>query len=167
MRTIEETTFAALVFGREDEFPNLALAVADANPARNPTIEWLEQNDEGLYTVKNYTQIVRFPFTGIENRERQTTLLLTVVDQIIEYGRPQRAQPDTPPWSTCGGYRHFLGREVRDGDIVQLRALREPVLRSEDHNVATGEYYDFPRYEWLAEVSLLVIPSERRVRAAA
>jgi hypothetical protein len=53
----------------------------------------------------------------------------------------------------CGGVRHFLGRDLKPGDHIALRPLRDLVLR--DNGDGTRE--------WLSEYTLQVSPAPRPV----
>lgn len=164
---IEEHTFRDLVKGREIEFPTLSRAALRSDAANSVAIEW----DVGPDTWVNWTQIFREPYRG-PVRQRSTidvqsvdtvaedalTKFLRSIEDTLEYGVP--SYNHSIPLTACGGYRHYLGRGLRDKDVLILRPLREPMLRTYEWDYVQGEWtdLDFPRFEWLCETSLVVIP---------
>lgn len=169
----EYHSFADLVRGREDEFPVLARATADLVPAANPKIEWTV-GDEVWF---NWTQIIRYPynvFGAAEGaamaeprpdplKDEQRDKFLAAIEDTLTHGIPTDQRTGLwLPLRTCGGYRYFLGRELREDDELTLRPLREPVWRVFTHMGYDREdgpvKLDRPIGEWLAEVSLQVVP---------
>jgi hypothetical protein len=165
-------TFAGLVQGREVEFPTLARAARNTQPAHDVVIEWLVDGPNGPERWRNFTQIVRWPYKGAteqgarsrgsdENSHKAVVAFLRCVDETLRDGRPHRETTGMPiAW--CGGYRHYLGRELTDSDILVLRPLREPFLWTHDWKFRDREWVELytPEYEWLAEFSLEVIPGK-------
>lgn len=177
----EDFTFAQLVEGREDEFPILARAVRETMPAHDVRIEWLVETltagtwppTEGIVSRFhrarwfNYQQIFRYPYHGPtpqgsemtgghDSVANARTAFLARVEQTLIYGVPHRDL--YAPITACGGYKHFLGREINDADVLKLRPLREPFLWTHEWDYEIGVPLDTPKYEWLAEVSLQVVP---------
>jgi len=145
-------TFDDLIVDREEEFPVLARAVANMAPATNPKIEWLVgENDKGtLICWSNYCQIVRVPYQS-EDHEKFKTEFLAAIEKILIYGIPSiQTEPFT--LRTCGGFLHYLGRELEDGDVIRLRPLRN--VRYYLNEGLNGDIT-----EWLAEFSLQVVPA--------
>lgn len=163
------TTFAALVRGREVEFPTLATAVVGSYPANSTKIAWMTPDG----TVwENHTQIIRFPYEGAAPEGSEGSgndgdasealfKFLAAIECALVDGIPGHAAHTR----TCGGYRHYLHRElVEDGDVLRLRPLREPFLWEFDHaydpNTDSWTELRSPRFEWLAEFSLEVSPGK-------
>lgn len=178
-----EHTFAELVAGREQEFPLLARALAASVPAKSCKIEWI---GAGGVVQENYTSILRYPYQqsaeqGSASRGEDTrppaeslTEFLRGVEVTLWDGMPTI---ESGKWyrTTCGGVRHFLGRDPQGDDSIILRPLREPFMWTWTHDFVDDETgavvgYDSdrpahwvekeqPLYEWLAEFSLEVTPA--------
>lgn len=165
MDLVEQKTFSELIEGREEEFPVLALATAHSEPAKHVKITWVNFQGEEQH---NYTQIVRFAYTEIpvpegslgpeideHPRDVALTYFLSAIETILVHGVPEHNTTGWMPRSSCGGVMFYLGRKPVIGDVVKLRPLREPMLRT----ILVDQFgvpYDTPRYEWLAEFSLEV-----------
>ena len=172
----EEHTFAELVEGREEEFPTLAAAVQCVVPATSVRIEWLVDGPTGTETWHNYQQIWRYPYAcpvaqgsvgvgGVSTLEEahgeSLTKFLASIEQTLVYGSPGYSHADYAlPLATCGGTRHYLGRDIVIGDHISLRPLQEPFLWTHDWDYVEGAMValDNPHYEWLCETSLEVRP---------
>lgn len=144
--------------GREHEYPLLARAIDNLQPAQNVKIEW-----PGGW---NYQQIVRWPF-GITDRElvrhgipegalnehpalvahkdEFLTKVLESIERILWDGVRDLPRTFT---RTCGGARELLGRDPIDTDRIALRPLRDLEFRTweKDNGTVVGE--------WIAEFSL-------------
>lgn len=179
--TREDFTFAELLVGHEDDYPTLARAVRGTSPAHDVRIEWLVDALGGHYIWHNYQQIFRFPYRGPvqqgsdsegghDSAQEARKAFLAAVEQTLEHGVPsdERARLRMPITS-CGGYRHFLGRDLNKNDRLVLRPLREPFLWTHEWGMVQGEWtaLDTPKYEWLAETSLMVVPGAAWRRQAA
>lgn len=170
----EDFAFAELVQGREKEFPTLARAAQNSRPANDVRIEWtLNKFDGGKIgwgIWHNYQQIFRYPYCGPVRQgsdsqgghtspDTARTEFLHSVEQVLIHGQPFRALEGTGmPYTCCGGYRHFLGRDLSPADTLSLRPLREPFLWTHEWDYELGVPLETPKYEWLAEVSLQVVP---------
>ena len=152
----KESTFAELIAGREAKYPTLARAQANSRPANRERIEWTVDVNSTLRSDvwHNYTQIIRWAYSADEDKERATDEFLTAVEKVLVHGVPSSIV-NPHPFTTCGGYRHYLGRELNDNDVITLRPLREPRFMRLDRY---GVPLDTPVYEWLAEFSLQVVP---------
>jgi len=138
----------------------LSRAAANTQPMCAGQHEWIV--DVGEEPLTNFTSIVRYPYraqlglSGYDaEAEKALTKLLETVELVLTHGVPA-SRKDGSPYFSCGGYRHYLGRDLVDSDELTLLVYRHPFLRCSDHNVATGEYYDLGAYDWLAEFSLMV-----------
>lgn len=169
----DEHTFADLLEGRGDQFPVLARAVANSVRASNVFVEWIDPDGTQR---RNEQQIVRYPYNAFagaaegasahpqdDRKEDQLELFLAAVEQVLIDGTPTEGRASLRvPIRTCGGYKHFLGRELEDGDVLSLRPLRDPMWRLYTHTGWDREdgpiKLDHPIGEWLCEVSLEVIP---------
>lgn len=141
-----------------DAFPVLARAVANEAPAVSTKIEWLMPDRT---VAKNYTQIFRVPYTHKHGdqgmKAKKLNELLQCCERALEHGAPSSWKSHNYQYGTCGGYRHYLGRDLTDADRISLRVLRSPVWRER-----VGEYDEVNDYtqtdEWLCEISLEVVP---------
>lgn len=148
-------TLADLTRGREKEFPTIARAAKETAPAHDAVINWIFKKDGGVVSWWNYTQIFRAVWGEWSPLSKAETLtkFLREIEEVLEHGT--RYRPNHPdPWpSFCGGYRFFLNSDLRDGDTLILRPLREPMLRE-----ITAPEDPSRSYEWICELSLEVIP---------
>lgn len=173
--TSKPGTFEILASGHESEFPTIARAMQDARPASNIRVEWIVDTlKPNLDTYApsltreiwhNYQQIFRAttksrPDLSVDAAAHDAAhKLLTSLENALIFGVPYR-DVNALPFSTLGGYRHFLGRPLNDNDIIQLRPLREPFFRIVEIDYSAGGevYLDYPIAEWIAETTLQVIP---------
>jgi hypothetical protein len=174
---IETVGFAAAIRGREKEFPYLARAVKNIEPADRPMISWADGRG------KNFCQINRNPFgvthaglvtrlysgrdTWEDARAAALTEHLQSVEQTIEHGVPERRielyleLDEDGEWYVAervrqfaGGFRHYLKRDLRRGDTIRLRPLQD--LTFLDNRQEPD--MDVREAEWLSEFSLEVTP---------
>lgn len=161
-RRIENHFLADLVAGRESDFPVLARAVGHVRPASNPKIEWLiglpsepPESGSGTYPVTaewNYTEIFRT--RNADKAEGLTELLAK-----IEFAFRRGTRDCSSYIRTCGGHFEILGRDLLDEDLLSLRILRDARLCQPWRNPSEDSTWDASDdYEWLAEVSLQVVP---------
>jgi hypothetical protein len=162
----EGHTFAELVQDREVDFPTLARAARNTRRAISVRVEWMADSDDGPTVWTNFTQIVRHPYRATHgepsNAIHNAALVgfLAAIERILVDGVPAREEVGMAPISWCGGYRHYLGRELADDDLLVLKVLREPFRWTHDWKHRDGEWMalDTPEYEWLAEFTLEVTP---------
>lgn len=151
-------TFAELLAGREAEFPTLARAATHTVPAHDVVIYWM--TDANAESLTNFQQIFRTNCKTSPDKDatqataEALTELLTKINLTLRHGDPGRQ--DFRMW--CGGYRHYLGRDLTDDDKLILRPLSEPFLRVIEQD-EFDVYLDYPIYEWIAETSLQVVPA--------
>jgi hypothetical protein len=101
-------------------------------------------------------------------RDKKMIEHLRDVERSLEFGAARKVvtyemrQDEDGDWyiyenvlQFCGGYRHFLGRDLADNDTIRLRPLRDLVL------LKNRQAPDFDGYaeEWLSEFSLEVTPA--------
>lgn len=147
-RDAEPHTIAELVAGREDEFPVLARAALNTVSASNPKIEWTVGGDVWW----NYTEIFR---ARSADRDEARDLLLAKIETALKRGERGIGALSR----TLGGYFSYLERDLLDEDVLTLRPLREVFCRQPWRNPPEGSaVVESDDYEWLAEVSLQVVP---------
>lgn len=157
--TKEDHTFAELVQDREVEYPTLARAARDTSPVRSIRIEWLVDvlDDDGKLSRDiwhNFTQIVR---TIDPDPDKARHQMLSAVEKTLIYGTPS-GNPNEM-YTMCGGYKHYLNRDLNDNDRLVLCPLREPLMWKHDWKFSPDHGWyalDTPIYEWLTEFSLQV-----------
>ncbi len=131
------------------KFPTLARAAENEYTPTNPKIEWVVGDE----TWTNYCSIFRVPYRDGDHAKHRDEFLGYIEEALVD-GVPHREGHIL----MVGGYRHYLGRDLVDGDEIALASLRGPQRRVIDQD-QWGVYYDDPIHEFLAEVSLRVIPA--------
>jgi hypothetical protein len=141
-------------------YPLLRAALRDARPAISFKVEWLVDTPSRDPWV-NYTQIVRTPFSvgpGDDyDREKYYALEqhLGEVERVLWDGVPDYTATEATPRSSCGGVRHYLGRDPHAGDRVALRVLRDVALyKNRDDGSSSVR-----THEYISEFSLEVVPA--------
>lgn len=138
-------------------FPVLDRATKQVKPARSTKVEWTSnkhRDGRGRPSVfKNYTQIFRTPFNpAVKSEKAALKSFLSDIERTLTNGDPNAQLEGGTPRRFCGGYRYYLGRELRKKDRLVLRTLREPVLRDTGSGIPAMN-------EWLCEISLEVWPA--------
>lgn len=148
----------------DERFPLLQRAVRETGPLATYTVEWIGDwslrgdNEDGLW--RNYGQIVRTPFTPRDDTDRDLWLALDrhlqTVENTLWDGVPSYTTNcgNGHPLGTCGGVRHYLGREPVETDEIILRIMQDCVLLAYRSESKTR-----PVHEFLSEFSLQVSPA--------
>lgn len=133
------------------KFPLLERATKNIRPARSTKVEWVSRNHKvgtRPAAFSNYTQITRTPFdTASMTASDALRKHLESIEQTLEHGVPSYDAVNA--LATCGGYRHYLGRDLRRRDKLTFRPLRDLAYRDCGNST----------FEWLTEFSLQVEPA--------
>lgn len=152
-----ETGFANALRGREERFPILARAAFNIWQTQTPGFAWVVPDKYGCDTALiNHCQIARTPFSYSHiNRDEALDRHFEIVEGTLVHGIPRHEQGGL---RTCGGVRHYLGRDISDGDTINLVVMRDLALLT-NRQIPGEERID----EWLSEFTLRVYSAEAKL----